>query len=548
MEQRWWENAVIYQIYPKSFQDSNDDGIGDIQGIIQRLDYIQSLGVNTLWLNPIFSSPQVDNGYDVDDYFDIDPIFGTISDVEQLIEAVHQRKMKIIFDLVLNHTSRQHRWFQEALNDKESPYCDYYYFVDEKPNNWGSFFGGSVWEPTGDGRYYFHLFDKEMPDLNWKNEAVRDACLDIALFWLDKGIDGLRLDAFIHLGKADFTLQYGTDTEEAVIAEEYYANLPVVHEYIHEFATKLKSEYPNVFLIGEASSSDLETAIDYMDPKRNECDAIITFRYFNEEDHPTYKMLPSRFQPKRFLWPLFSETMDHWQTQMGQKGFPTLYWNNHDMARMVNRFGDIHWRDESQKCLATLMYLQKGIPILLYGEEIGMVNHHAQHIDDIEEFEGLSFYKEALAYGLESKEILAMMENHTRNASRGAMQWNNRIYAGFSHVAPWLGVNVEDGYNVADEEDDEYSILSYYRQLLTLKKEPLFCYGDYIRLSNEPLYAYQRVYHGQCATVYCNLSTASVPLVIDEPHQVLLSSHIQKTKQGYQLDAYGCIVLLKEEK
>ena len=543
MQPKWWEQAIIYQIYPKSFNDSNADGIGDIQGIISKLDYLSDLGVNTLWLNPIFSSPQIDNGYDVDDYFTIDSIFGTMQDVEQLIFEAHQRNLKVIFDFVLNHTSSRHPWFQQALADVHSPYNDYYYFVDEKPNNWASFFGGSVWEPTADGRYYFHLFDKEMPDLNWTNAKLRQEMLEIAKFWCRKGIDGLRLDAFIHLGKADFTKLKEPITEDTLLAEEYYANLPIVHQYMKEFSTKLKAEFPDLFLVGEASSAEIDQAINYMHPDRCECDSVITFRYFKDFDKPKYPQLDSRFQPKIFDWSYFAETMDEWQMKMGQIGLPTLYWNNHDMPRMLNRLGDLNFRVASQKCLATLMYLQKGLPILLYGEEIGMCNHHAKSVADIEELEGRLFYKQARKYGLSQTEALSLIENQTRNASRGAMQWNADTYAGFSSVTPWLGVNVENEYNVEVESQDEHSILNYYKRLLQLKKTKLFTYGSYQRIDS-PVYAYQRIYQNTKATIYCNLSNQLQS--IKNNGQIMLAENVEKTNDNYVLKPWGSLVIKEE--
>ena len=543
MKNKWWQEAIIYQIYPKSFYDSNNDGIGDIQGVIEKLPYLKKLGVNALWLNPIFSSPQVDNGYDIDDYESIDPLFGTMEDVEAFIEQAHQQGMKVIFDFVLNHTSDQHPWFQKALADKNSKYNDYYYFMDEKPNNWASFFGGSVWERTKDGRYYFHLFDKKMPDLNWSNPEVREKMMAIAQFWANKGIDGLRLDAFIHLGKADFSLQ--KEGGDPIVAEEYYAHLNEVHQYMQEFNTQLKQAFPQLFFVGEASSASLEQAVDYMKPERHECDSVITFRYFEETEAPVYKELSAQFQPKVFDWQRFAHTMDEWQEKIGRVGYPTLYFNNHDMARMVNRFGSLVSRKESQKCLATLMYLQKGIPILLYGEEIGMENHHAQSIDDIEENEGIHFYNQALDYGLNQEEILSMMENHTRNASRGAMQWDDTKYAGFSTHQPWLGVNVEKEYNVAAEEKDEHSILNYYRQLLSLKKEPLYIDGVYHRLSVEPVYAYTRENEGKKATIYCNLSEKRV--TVQNKGNIRLGQNIEQEEETLVLGPWASVVIEEDK-
>lgn len=540
----WWKKAIIYQVYPKSFKDSNKDGIGDIPGLIEKLDYLKNLGVNTLWLNPIFMSPQVDNGYDVQNYFAIDERFGTLEDVERLIAEAHQRDLKIIFDFVLNHTSDQHPWFQEAVNNKQSHYRDYYYFTEEKPNNWGSFFGGPAFSQTTDGSYYFHLFAKEMPDLNWTNAKVRAEMLEVARFWAKKGIDGLRLDAFIHLAKADFHLQKEPASEEAVIAEEYYANLPAVHRYMQEFHQKLKAEFPDLFLLGEASSASVDLAQQYVDPQREECDAVISFTYFPEQDAPKYPNLPTRFQKKRFLWEEFAHIMDEWQEKIGSLAYPTLYWNNHDMARLVSRFGSEQYRSASAKCLATLMYLQKGIPILLYGEELGMLNYQVQSLADIEESEAEIFYQKAQQVGLNEKEILQMMQNHTRNASRGGMQWDASAQAGFTEGTPWLGVNEEANYNVAVEENDQTSVLHYYRRLLALKGEELFQTGEYERLHCPQLYAYARTKVGERAEIYCNIQdqAQSLPLLEGE---TLLSSGVEERAGRLYFAPWACLVKKK---
>ena len=369
----WWHKTILYQVYPMSFQDTNHDGIGDIPGITRRLDYIQSLGVNMLWINPIFASPKVDNGYDVSDYMQIDPQFGTMRDVEELIQEAHARGIKIIFDMILNHTSDQHPWFQEALKGPDNKYRNYYIWRDGKeegakaPNNWEGFFGTSVWEqgPRDDDQYYFHLFAKEMPDLNWENPDVRRDLTDIALFWLDKGIDGFRLDAFIHIvkepGYPDLDLPEG----EIALAEQYYANLPMVNQYMQIYTTTLREHFPDIYMLGEAASADVELARSYCDPNQGGCNSVITFRYFTMDEESKDPRLNGNMQATNLLYQPFKENMDQWQHAMNDVGGPTLYWSNHDMARTVSRIGNDHvYRDNSAKMLATLMSLQKGIPVI----------------------------------------------------------------------------------------------------------------------------------------------------------------------------------------
>ncbi|MEG0442761.1 MAG: alpha-glucosidase [Carnobacterium sp.] len=560
MSTKWWKEAIVYQVYPRSFKDSNADGIGDIPGLISQLDYIQALGVTMIWLNPIFISPQVDNGYDVADYCAIDPIFGTMQDVEELIEKAHQKGLKVIFDFVLNHTSDQHPWFQEALKGPDNLYRDYYLWADGKtngqlPNNWASFFGGSVWEkePAGD-QYYFHLFAKEMPDLNWDNPEVQLAMLDNANFWLDKGIDGFRLDAFIHMDKADGYPDVPNVIDgELVLAEEYYANQPKVNHYMKTFAQALRERHPDVYLVGEAASANIDLAVNYSDPANEACDAVITFRYFPEEDARKDSRLPLTMQSGKLDIKAFKETMVEWQSKLADFGGPTLYWNNHDMARAVSRFGDsVNYRDNSSKMLATLMYLQKGMPFILNGEEIGMKNLEIPTIHDFAAPEAKGFYEKALSLGYSHEHILRELNATSKDASRGVMQWDDTSFAGFSEVSPWSGVNQEAGYHVAAQEADENSILHYYRKLLKYKQTPLFTKGTFNLIkTSDHLYCYERTLGNQTALVCCNLTDQ--PLFFDddrftkEDFTVLLANE-HNSLEGHrgQLAPYGAVVLVFE--
>ncbi|TFJ72801.1 alpha-glucosidase [Carnobacterium maltaromaticum] len=554
----WWQSAIVYQIYPRSFQDTNNDGIGDIKGIIQRLDYIKSLGVNTIWLNPIFISPQIDNGYDISNYYGIDPIFGTLKDVQELIYEAHQRELKIIFDFVLNHTSDQHPWFQEALKGPDNLYRDYYLWADgkkngaEPPNNWASFFGGSTWEKDlHSQQYYFHLFAKEMPDLNWENPEVHVALLDIAKFWLNEGIDGFRLDAFIHMAKEKgYPALPNPTNEKYVIAEEYYANLPKVQEYLAKFIQALREVKPDVFIVGEAASAEVKQAVEYTDPTKNQCDAVITFRYFPEREELKDSRLPLGMQPGTLDRQQFKQVMAEWQKEMASVGGPTLYWNNHDMPRVVSRFGDDGlYRETSSKMLATLMYLQKGLPFLLNGEEIGMKNRIIQSIKDYEDPGAEAFYHQALALGYTEIEALELLNASSKDASRGGMQWTKEPYSGFSTEKPWSSVNQEENYTVEAEEADEGSILHYYRRLLLLKKRELFTKGSFSLLeTGDETFCYVRNWDNEEAVVLTNMTNEPVQLTCLEETlfngKILLSAGDHElTKKQVTLAPYSCVVI-----
>lgn len=551
------DNEIIYQIYPKSFQDTDGDGVGDLQGIIDRMGYIQSLGVTAIWLNPIYLSPQVDNGYDVKSYYAIDPLFGDMEKLEELIQTAHDYGLKVLFDMVLSHTSDQHRWFQEAIKGPENPYRDYYIWEDPKsdggpPSNWGSFFGGSTWEkePYGD-QYYFHLFAKEMPDLNWENPAVRQEMIDVAKFWFEKGIDGLRLDAFIHIVKEPGfpDAPYGKPSEW-VVADEYFANLPKVDEYLEEFSGAIREEYPDAYILGEAASALPERALGYTLPKGKKADSIVSFRYFPTDSLPEDSHLPEAVQSKQLNIREFKQTMSEWQRIVGSKSDLTLYWNNHDLSRMVSRFGEEeNYREESSKMLATLMYLQQGTPVLLYGEEIGMKNLEWDAMNP-EAMEPLEKAAENLSEtGLCEDELRRRLISQDTIASRGAMQWNQQAYAGFSTAEPWSGVNEEEAYTVEDQENQPDSILSHYKELLDLKKTDLFTNGSYRMLvTSEKVYAYLRETEDEQALVVCNFQDAEETVTFEklkekETDTLLSNGEVTLQDGELTLSPYASIVM-----
>lgn len=558
-DSKWWEKAIIYQVYPRSFQDTDGNGIGDLPGVIQRLDYIQKLGVNAIWLNPIFKSPQVDNGYDVSDYYAIDPIFGTMEDAELVIKEAHKRDLKVVFDLVLNHTSIEHPWFQEALKGPENPHRNFYIWHDAQPNgdlpnNWASIFGGSVWEkePVGD-QYYFHLFKKEMPDLNWDNPHVGKAMVDIGKFWLDKGVDGFRLDAFIHLDKLDdFPSEPPLHDGDLVSAQLINENLPNIKNYIQDLTSALRKVKPDVFILGEAASADADLAVTYSDPTNDMCDTIISFMLFPEDHSVKDPRLPFNMQHAILDKKQFKQTMSEWQKKLDPFGGPALYWNNHDMPRAVSRFGDdTNYRENSSKMLATLMYLQKGIPFILYGEEIGMRNLIHTNPQEFETPGATAFYAKSKVLGYTEEHILMELNSTARDVSRGVMQWDASQYAGFSTMPPWSGVNREEGYNVAEEEKETKSILAYYRQILTYKKMPIFTEGTFhIMETKESLYSYERVLGTQRAIVVCNFSDTEERMqedgIIEKEWQVLIQNEGNDVEGNcVTLGPYGAVVLLK---
>ncbi len=547
----WYDHAIIYQIYPKSFQDSNDDGIGDLNGIRKRIPYLQNLGVNAVWLNPVFVSPQVDNGYDVLNYFAIDSHMGTMEDMENLIKDLHKAGIHIIMDFVLNHTSDQHLWFQEAIKNPDSLYRDYYIFAghdNKQPNNWGSFFGGSVWEPdpAGTGQSYFHLFDKRMPDLNWKNPEVRHAILEIAEFWLKKGIDGLRLDAFIHIGKADLRQNYPAMDDKPVIAEPFFANLPQVQEWMRPFCEQIKEDYPDALLLGEAASASVNLAVDYTNKRNHLMDSVITFRYFTEDDSKIDKSYSAQYQPKELDLTAFKQNQVVWQQTLAGISQPTLYWNNHDMARLATRIAKT---STQAKSLAMLMYLQRGIPIIYYGEELGLKNLHFTSVDQFEDQTVAPWIKEAEKAGISRDAAFAMVSDTHKLPARGPMPWNDTENNGFTSAKPWLNGISQDDVTVANEVNSDNSMFTFYKNMLNLKKEKLFQDGTYYMISTgKDSYVYQRDLGNESAIVAVSLSNKKISIDLPEEYikELLKAGEYQLTNGKLTLMPYAGVVLKKE--
>lgn len=544
----WYDHAIIYQIYPKSFQDSNGDGIGDLNGIRQRIPYLKALGINAVWLNPVFVSPQVDNGYDVANYYAIDERMGTMTDMENLIADMHEAGIHVIMDFVLNHTSSEHPWFQDAVTNPTSIYRDYYIFAGhngKRPNNWGSFFGGSVWEPdpSGNGTSYFHLFDKRMPDLNWANPEVRLAMGDVAEFWLDKGIDGLRIDAFIHIAKANLQQDFptATHTDAPIVAEPFFANLPNVQQWLRPFCERIKTDYPHAFLLGEAASANVNLAVDYTSKHAGLMDSVITFRYFADDERSADAHLPLQYQPLPLDWHYFRTQQVVWQQTLQGVSAPTLYWGNHDMARLRTR---VAHSDTEARSLALLMYLQRGIPIIYYGEELGMQNLRFDAVKQFDDATVKPFVEKAVAAGKTHAEALAMVSATHKLPARGPMLWDDNAHHGFTAGTPWVQGREEPTAPATQQQADTTSMLNFYKELLKIKQQPVFQDGDYCLLStSDATYVYTRATGVESALVAVNLTAATqtIALPVGEYTELISSGTFTHGQRTLTLAAHAAV-------
>ena len=509
----WWKKSVIYQIYPRSFCDTNGDGIGDLQGIIRHLDYIAALGADVIWLNPIYASPNDDNGYDISDYRAIMPEFGTMDDFDLLLTEAHRRGIRIVMDLVVNHTSDEHPWFIESRKSKDNPYRDYYIWREGKgnqpPNNWGSAFSGSAWEKTPEtGEYYLHLFSKKQADLNWENPAVRHEVYDIMRFWLDKGVDGFRMDVINYISKApglpDGAVHglYGDFTP-------YSVNGVHVHEYMQEMNREVLSHY-DVMSVGATPSVSVDDAIAFSAPERRELNMVFQFEHMGLDEDERYGKWSLRPLPM----PALRENLSRWQTALHGKAWNSLYWNNHDQPRIVSRIGDDSSdasRVASAKMLGTLLHMMQGTPYIYQGEELGMTNMNFPAIEDYRDIDTLNAYREMTQQrGLSPDDMMARIHRHSRDNARTPMQWTSGANAGFTTGIPWLGVNPNCAtINAAAQLHDPDSVFSYYRKLIALRKEyDIITQGDFaLLLPDHPsIFAYERHWAGQTLTVICSFS------------------------------------------
>lgn len=517
-EKKWWKEAIGYQIYPKSFYDSNDDGIGDIRGIIEKLDYLAHLGVNLLWLCPFYQSPMDDNGYDVSDYYNIALEFGTLEDVKELIQKAHEKGIKIIADLVLNHTSDEHAWFMESRKSKDNKYRDYYIWqpprFDEsgkeiEPTNWASFFGGSCWQKDPiTQEYYMKIFSNKMPDLNWENPALRNDMFEMARWWLDQGIDGFRVDAVAHLARGGYE-DSTMDAKETYKPDwRKFSNLPKLHDYLQEFYEQVIKDY-DVMTVGEVGGGALpEEAIHYAGLKRNELHMVFNF------DHNWCNNAWDIKDPKdlKLNLPHLKDMFKKWQTGLYGKAWNPLYWLNHDQPRVMSHYGDVHNPKLSGKMLATALYFMWGTPFIYNGEEIGMTNYPFESIDDFNDVSIHTNYRiQVLENHKDEAEFIKESSIRTRDNARTPMQWSDEAYGGFSTSKPWMKVNPNYRFvNVKHQIDDEDSLFNYYRRVIELRKNPTYkdtlVYGSYrqILLSHPHVYAYIREYKNQKVLVLVN--------------------------------------------
>lgn len=497
MEQAWWQKAVVYQIYPKSFQDTTGNGVGDIQGIIKRLDYLKELGVDVLWLTPIYASPQKDNGYDISDYYSIHHEYGKMEDFDQLLKEAHQKGLKIIMDIVVNHTSTEHEWFKQAASSKDNPYRDFYIWKDGKedgrePTNWQSKFGGNAWQyDEKTGQYYLHLFDVTQADLNWENEKLRDEIYKMMQFWFEKGVDGFRLDVINLISKN----QAFPDDDGSVApgdGRKFYTDGPRVHEFIHEMNQEVFSKYDSM-TVGEMSSTTLEHCIKYTKPERNELSMTFNFHHL-KVDYPNGE----KWEIGEMDFHALKQILSNWQVGMNKgEGWNALFWCNHDQPRIVSRYGnDGKYHKESAKMLATTIHMMQGTPYIYQGEELGMTDPKFTSIDQYRDVESLNMYNILQANGKPEEEILEILRRKSRDNSRTPVQWNGEKNAGFTEGTPWI--ETAQNYKVLNAENalkNKDSVFYHYQNLIKLRKEyDIITDGDYELLApdDDKIFAYLR--------------------------------------------------------
>lgn len=524
MKQDWWKKAVVYQIYPRSFMDSNGDGIGDLGGITERLEYLQELGVDVIWLSPIYRSPNVDNGYDISDYQEIMEDFGTMEDFDQMIQKAHSLGLKIMMDLAVNHTSDQHFWFQESRKGAgaENPYRDYYIWRDGQadgmpPNNWGSVFGGSAWEyDEARGQYYLHLFAPEQPDLNWENPDVRREIYQMMNWWLEKGIDGFRMDVISMISKVP-GLPDGEKGEGLYgNGEPFYTNGPRVHEFLQEMNQKVFSLRP-LITVGETPGASVEDAMAYAGKDTHELNMVFQFEHVNgDPDHPgRYGKWDQKKIPLTTLKKIFSK----WQTGLEKKAWNSLYLSNHDQPRSVSRFGDDRpeYRVLSAKMLAACLHMMKGTPYIYQGEELGMTNGVFQTLEDFRDVEALNAFRELTGPCKEAPEtVLGYLKTIGRDNARTPMQWDSLPNAGFTTGTPWIGVNPNyKEINARTQLEDPDSVFQYYKKLIQLRHTmDVAVHGVYELLEpeDEKLFVYLRTLEQEQLMVVCNFTEQELPV------------------------------------
>lgn len=525
----WWKKAVVYQVYPKSFNDTTGSGVGDLAGITEKLDYLKELGITVIWLSPVYESPGDDNGYDISNYEQIDPAFGTMEDMEQLIAEAKKRGIYIVMDLVVNHTSDEHEWFEEAKSSRDNPYRDYYIWRDPVdggvPNDLQSTFGGSAWEYSEEtGQYYLHLFSKKQPDLNWENPAMRQDVYQMMNFWLDKGIGGFRLDVIDLIGK---------QPDQLVTADG-----PKLHDYLQEM-NEATFGHRDVLTVGETWSATVQNAKQYSNPDGSELSMVFQFEHIlldQQDDGEKWDLKPLNLVDLK-------RTLAKWQTELGDEGWNSLFWNNHDTPRIVSRWGnDEEYRQESAKLFAILLHLMKGTPYIYQGEEIGMTNYEMASLDDIYDIESINMYHERLAAGYSEADILTSINAKGRDHARTPMQWHgDQAHAGFTVGRPWIPVN--DNFteiNVAQNLAEKDSVFATYQQLIQYRKDhDIVVKGDFQLLypDHPAVFAYKRQWQDDAFVVFANVSEEEQTVDVAELslNDVIINNYDEVTVRDGQL-------------
>lgn len=547
---RWWKEQIIYQIYPRSFKDTTGNGVGDLRGIIEKLDYIKSLGITSVWINPFYASPNDDNGYDISDYRAILPEFGTMEDFHELIAGLHERGIKFVMDLVLNHTSDEHEWFQQSRSSRNNPYRDYYHWWPAekgKPHHRFSFFDekGDAWQydETTDA-YYLHYFSKKQPDLNWENPKVRQEVYDIMKFWIEKGVDGFRLDAFQFVSKDTNFPKFPEGYEKDILLViKHHGMGPHLHEYLCEMNTEVLSKY-NVFAVGEGAGSGVDDAHDLVDEDRHELQMVYHFEAVDMGNHIN----------NRHTLAQFKEIHTRWEQAFAEKGWLSIFLANHDSPRMVSKFGDDRpeYRDASAKLLNTFLMTMRGTPYCYFGDELGMTNIDFKHIDEYKDIAAINGYQKAQYEGQDMALFMNNLQMFSRDNSRTPMQWDAGEYAGFSKTKPWIPVNTNKNIvNVDAQLRDPHSVVCHFRKLTNLRaNNPIFVYGKYTLLASdhEQIYMYSRTLGPHLALVVLNFSAHAATVAIPqglETLQLIVNnmSDVELTPQALNLMPYQAVVL-----
>lgn len=525
----WWKHAVVYQIYPRSFSDHNGDGFGDIRGIIDRIEHLERLGVDVVWLSPVYRSPQADAGYDISDYRDVDPLFGTLADLDELIATLHARGMKLVMDLVVNHTSDEHAWFRES-RDRHSDKRDWYFWRPARaghtpgtpgaePTNWGSFFGGSAWKyDEASGEYYLHLFDAKQPDLNWENRDVREAVYDMMRWWVDRGVDGFRMDV-INLVSKTHPLEDGDAEPGQALSFEIgrVANGPRLTEFLEEMNASVGLSERELFTVGEMVAVDVAHAREYTSQFHPRLNMVFTFEHVTLDQEG-----PDKFALRPLHLPALKKNLAAWQEGLAGEGWNSLFWDNHDQPRVVSRFGDDSpdHREASAKTLATVLHLHRGTPYVYQGEEIGMTNAGFAVIDDYRDVESVNYYHHAVATGADPATVLSALSVKSRDNARTPMCWSPDAMAGFTSGTPWIALNGNfREINVRTQETDPDSVLSHYRTLIRLRHEMEVVREGRFELllpDDERLWAFTRSLTTETLLVLANLSSYLVGVPIAE--------------------------------